>query len=209
MPDCCRNLDEEQIIDTAEQYEFPLFPLNSVLFPTTLLPLRIFEPRYVDLIGRCMRDNSGFGVIALASGTEIGRPGQTHVVGTIARIVDFDQGPDGLLNIVIRGHQRIRVLETITQPDNLLLGHVVELDDVRQLPIPDDYQALCKLLDEISSTVAQTTTTPASAAELAYGLAQFLPLPIPAKVAVLEIDDTLALLEHVSDQVQRLQQQGQ
>ena len=183
-----------------------------MLFPTNLLPLRIFEPRYVDLIGRCMRDNEGFGVVALASGAEVGRPGQTHALGTIARIVDFDQGPDGLLNIVIRGHERFRVLRTTIQSDNLMLAQVVQLEDVAPLSIPQEFQTLVELFDEINSTVevAQIAgPTPASAAQLAYGLAQYLPLPLAAKVAVLEIDSALELIRQVSAEVARLQQQGQ
>lgn len=212
MLGCCGNLDEDQIINTGDAYELALFPLSAVLFPTTLLPLRIFEPRYVDLIGRCMRDNTGFGVVALVSGAEIGRPGQTHVVGTIARIVDFDQGPDGLLNVVIRGHERFRVLGTTIQSDNLLLAQVVQLDDVAQSSIPEEFQALAKLFDEINSAVeiAQIAgPTPVTAAQLAYGLAQYLPLPVPTKVAVLEIDSALELIRYVSAEVVRLQQQGQ
>lgn len=208
----CGNFDEEQIIDTSEAYELALFPLNSVLFPTTLLPLRIFEPRYVDLIGRCMRDNMGFGIVALASGTEVGRPGQTHVVGTVARIIDFDQGQDGLLNIVIRGHERFRVIETSTESDNLLLGQVVQLADVAQASIPEEFRVLAELFNEINSTLeaAQTAApAPTTAAQLAYGLAQYLPLPVPTKVAMLEIDNAMELLQFVSDQVGRLQRQGQ
>ena len=201
-------MGEDQTIETNDAYELPLFPLGTVLFPTNLLPLRIFEPRYVDLIGRCMRDNAGFGVVALASGTEIGRPGQTHACGTVARIVDFDQGRDGLLNVVIRGQERFRVIRTTIQPDNLLIGNVVQLDDVAQLPIPDEFKALTELFDEINSTVEvpqMAGPAPVTVAHLAYGLAQYLPLRLSEKVAVLEIDDPLALIHYVSGAVVRLQ----
>ncbi len=195
-----------------EEYELPLFPLNTVLFPATLLPLRIFEPRYVDLIGRCMRDNSGFGVVALMSGAETGRPGQTHRIGTIARIIDFDQGTDGLLNIVIRGDERFHVRDTTTQEDNLLLAKIVELDNVAQLPIAEEFSALLQLLDEITSKVDSAqpqSAAPVTASQLAYKLAQYLPFPVPAKVAMLEIGDPLELLQQLSDHLSQLRHGNQ
>ncbi|HCU90123.1 MAG TPA: peptidase S16 [Gammaproteobacteria bacterium] len=208
----CENFDKEHIIDANEAYELALFPLSTVLFPTTSIPLRIFEPRYVDLISRCMRDDKGFGVVALASGAEIGPPGQTHTLGTSARIVDFDQGPDGLLNVVIVGEERFRILQTKTQSDNLLLGQVIELARVPQFPIPEEFQELSELFDEISSKVEITRPggpPPSSAAELAYNLAQYLPLPIPTKMVVLEIDNALELLQFISTEIRNLQRQGQ
>ncbi len=191
-----------------EEYELPLFPLNTVLFPGTLLPLRIFEPRYVDLIGRCMADNSGFGIVALASGTETGRPGQTHRIGTIARIIDFDQGTDGLLNIVIRGDERFRLRGTTIQEDNLLLGQIVEFGNVAASPIPKEFHSLVELLDEITSKVdsaPSADSAPTTASQLAYRLAQYLPVTVPVKVALLEIDDPRELLQQLSDQVSQLQ----
>src|SRR5215475_10618653 len=77
--------------------ELPLFPLNTVLFPEGPLSLRIFEPRYVDMIGRCMRESSPFGVLAILSGAEVGAIAATAELGTTARIVDFSKLPDGLL----------------------------------------------------------------------------------------------------------------
>lgn len=196
-------------IDTSCEHELPLFPLNTVLFPTTLLPLRIFEPRYVDLVGRCMRDNSGFGVIAIMAGAETGAPARTHATGTVARIVDFDQDDHGLLNIVIRGDERFRVRDTSVQTDKLLVGRVILLNELDALPIPEAFQYLARLLEEIVSNaeVAELPgPTPTTAAELAYGLAQYLPLNVPAKLALLEIDNPGDLLKRLSHDVRRLGQ---
>jgi len=158
----------------ADEYELPLFPLNTVLFPTTLLPLRIFEPRYVDLVGRCMRDQTGFGVIAITTGAETGHPAHTHATGTVARIVDFDQGDDGLLNIVIQGAQRFRLLDTEIHADNLLVGRVSDIDDVIDRPIPGDFHDLTSLLAEIvasAEAVENPGPVPMTASRLAYRLA--------------------------------------
>ena len=91
---------------TATDPEMPLFPLNTVLFPGGLLPLRIFEPRYVDMVGRSMREGTPFGVIPIRSGPEAGGVVETAEIGTTVRIVDFSKLPDGLLGITsgVRSH---------------------------------------------------------------------------------------------------------
>ena len=87
----------------------PLFPLNTVLLPGAALGLRVFEPRYLDLVRECGRRGSGFGVCLIAEGTEAGAPATPQDCGTEARIEDFDTGPDGLLHLRLRGHRRFRV----------------------------------------------------------------------------------------------------
>jgi Lon protease-like protein len=56
----------------SERVQIPLFPLGTILFPAGPLPLRIFEARYIDLVRRCMRDGSGFGVVMILEGAEAG-----------------------------------------------------------------------------------------------------------------------------------------
>ena len=110
----------------TELEEVPLFPLRVVLFPGGRLPLRIFEPRYTDMVGRCMRHREPFGVIGVHAG-EGAKEDRSFKVGCLARIVDWDQGEDGLLQIVAEGEQRFRVHGTSTQDDGLVLGQVERL----------------------------------------------------------------------------------
>jgi len=88
--------------------ELPLFPLRTVLFPGGLLPLRIFEPRYVDMVGRCMREGGEFGVLLITDevGAETGPVASLAEIGTTARVVDFHALPDGLLGLMCRGARR-------------------------------------------------------------------------------------------------------
>ena len=83
----------------------PLFPLNTVLFPGGPLSLRIFEPRYLDMVRRCLKERGGFGVVLILEGLEAGVVGRVADTGTSARIVDFDTLPDGLLGIVCVGER--------------------------------------------------------------------------------------------------------
>src|SRR5262245_56438120 len=105
--------------------EIPLFPLNTVLFPGGPLPLRIFEPRYVDMVRYCMRERAPFGVVLIRAGVEAGGAvSSTADVGTSARIVDFFQMPDGLLGLKCLGERKFRVSSRRTQSDGLNMGTV-------------------------------------------------------------------------------------
>ena len=197
------------MMDTPGRNELPLFPLGTVLFPGNTLPLRIFEPRYVDLIGRCMRDSSGFGVVGIREGREAGGIALPHATGTVARIIDFDRGADGLLNVVISGAARFRIATTRRQDDNLLVADVALLTEIEDIPIPDDFRPLCDLFDEILAHVnlgGEARSMPSSSAALAYALAQYLPLSVTTMVALLEINDPLELLIRLSNEVRRLRQ---
>lgn len=91
--------------------EMPLFPLNVVLFPGMVLPLHIFEPRYREMINRCIDEEIPFGVVLIQEGREVGGSAKPHGVGTAARIIKVDRGQDGTMNIMAVGMQRFRILE--------------------------------------------------------------------------------------------------
>ena len=80
-----------------------LFPLNTVLFPEGELQLRLFEPRYLDMVSNCLQTDTGFGICLIRNGQEAGVPAEFFPMGTYAKIIDWDQMPDGLLGITVRG----------------------------------------------------------------------------------------------------------
>lgn len=125
--------------------DVPLFPLNTVLFPGGPLPLRIFEPRYTDMVSHCMRHDTPFGVLLIRDGKETG-PSTTHTVGTLARIVDWYQGSDGLLGITAIGEQRFRLISSRRQDDGLNIGTIEILDSEPVLPLPEEYQEIATIL---------------------------------------------------------------
>lgn len=91
--------------------QMPLFPLNVVLFPGMVLPLHIFEPRYREMIGRCIDEHIPFGVVSVQEGqAEEGSP-TPQMVGTAARITRVERLDDGRMNITAVGTQRFRILE--------------------------------------------------------------------------------------------------
>ena len=181
--------------------EIPLFPLNTVLFPGGPLPLRIFEARYIDLVRRCLRDESGFGVVLIREGMEAGGPALTFDVGTYARIVDFSQQPDGLLGIRAQGERRFRILERRRARDGLNLADVEWLPDERALPLPEEFAelgpALEAILAQAGEPYASLERRADDAAWVAGRLAEILPIPAPHKQHCLELDDPVERLRYL------------
>jgi Lon protease-like protein len=167
----------------------PLFPLNTVLFPGGPLPLRIFEPRYLAMVSRCLRDDGEFGVVLITSGAEAG-DASIATSGTLARIVDWYQGPDGLLGVTARGTRRFRLHRVGRQADGLYLGDVTLLADEPAVPLPAEFAPLARLLesimDELTTLYAGIDRRLDDATWVGQRLAEILPLPPPEKQACLE-----------------------
>ena len=109
----------------------PLFPLKTVLFPGCVLDLQIFEARYLDMIARCMKQGTGFGVVCILEGSEVGdAPDDIAPIGCEALIRDFQQQENGLLGIRVEGGRRFGVLSAERQRDQLLVAEVEWLDEI-------------------------------------------------------------------------------
>ncbi|WP_249679580.1 LON peptidase substrate-binding domain-containing protein [Pseudomonas abieticivorans] len=180
----------------------PLFPLNTVLFPGCTLDLQIFEARYLDMIGRCMKQGGGFGVVCILEGQEVGAVPNDHaMVGCEARITDFQQQQNGLLGIRVQGGRRFRVTHTETRRDQLLMGEVEWLDEPADAPLEDeddDLLALLKALAEHPMVAALNMTSGAEGRQsLSNQLAYLLPFPELDKLDLLEIGDPQLRLEKI------------
>lgn len=192
---------------SATTSEVPLFPLNTVLFPGGPLPLRIFEPRYVDMVRHCMRSGSAFGVVLIRSGGEIGAVARTADIGTTARIVDFSQLPDGLLGISCLGEKRFRILRRWRQEDGLNLGEVEWLPAAEPEPLQPEVQFLADLLKrvlpELGELYAQVPRHFDDADWVGARLAEILPLSLGDKQSLLELDDPAARLGRIAPLIRR------
>lgn len=179
----------------------PLFPLRTVLFPQGLLPLRIFETRYLDMIRRAMREDSGFGVVLILDGAEIGMVGEVAHVGTWARVADFGQLPDGLLKIVARGERRFRILGRDMQSDGLHLADVQWLDDppetLRDGEYPELVSTLARALDDLGEDYPAGPLRPNDALWVAGHLGQLLPAPAAVRQVILEADGARERLKRI------------
>jgi hypothetical protein len=180
-----------------------LFPLNLVLFPDGPLPLRIFETRYYDMVRRCMRESSGFGVVLIREGREVGlEETDLYEVGTIAEITDFHQLSDGLLGLSCVGRQRFRITGRSRQADGLNLGEVEWLEAQPAVAVPARHARLSKLLSvvlpQLGEVYAHIDMRLDDAAWVGNRLAEILPIPLAEKQAYLEADDPLERLDRLA-----------
>ena len=176
----------------------PIFPLNVVLFPDGDLQLRLFEPRYIDMVRKCLRDDSGFGICLIRDGKEAGEPAEIFPLGTYARIIDWEQMSDGLLGITVRGARRFRVERTEIQADKLCIADVTWLDD-QDDPMPDAYHGFSELLKEIAHRYELAFADDAERYDeanwLSERLAEVLPFGLETKQTLLEMDNALQRLD--------------
>jgi uncharacterized protein len=181
----------------------PIFPLGTVLFPGGVLPLRIFETRYIDMVRRCLRTDSGFGICAIREGGEVGAAAEVYPVGTRAVIADWEGRPDGLLGITARGEERFRILRSWVQADQLLMAEVEPLPEPDAVPIPEEFLNLAALLDrlltELGQPYAGLPRDSGNAVWVGARLAELLPVSLEAKQRMLESDDPLSRLFILQD----------
>jgi uncharacterized protein len=180
----------------------PLFPLNTVLFPDGRLSLRIFEARYVDMVSRCMREGSPFGVVLILSGAEVGPLAQVADIGTTAQIVDFGTFPDGLLGLKCRGERKFRIERRWRQGDGLNVGEVEYLPGEDPCAIPGDYRWLRDLLESVLPELMQLhpglTPRMEDAAWVGCRLAEALPLDREKRLQLLALSDPVARLAELA-----------
>lgn len=189
---------------------YPLFPLNTVLFPGCILDLQIFEARYLDMVSACMRRGEGFGVVALLEGREVGEAARRFsTLGCEALIRDFQQRPNGLLGIRVEGGRRLRVGEVGVQADQLTLAEVSWLDEAEDAPLLAEHADLAALLSALAEhpLVAGLSMGGVVAGQqaLANQLAYLLPFSIEQKLQLLQLDAPLQRLELIQYLLDRMQ----
>jgi Lon protease-like protein len=175
-----------------------LFPLGVVLFPGGVLPLRVFETRYMDMTRDCMKHGKPFGVCLIREGREVGAPAVPEQTGCLARIEQWDMQQLGVLNLRTLGEERFRVLSTRANEQGLVLGEIETLSPEEDAPVPEDCSPCADLVrrvveDQGAAMFAEPYRYD-SARWVGYRLAEILPLPMPAKQKLLELDDPLARL---------------
>ncbi|MCY1285706.1 ATP-dependent protease La (LON) substrate-binding domain protein [compost metagenome] len=188
----------------------PLFPLNTVLFPGCTLDLQIFEARYLDMLGRCMKQGSGFGVVGILEGQEVGPAAERFAgIGCEALIRDWKQRPNGLLGIRVEGGRRFRVRSAEVQRDQLTVAEVDWLAEPDELPLLAEQADLAALLAALAEhpMVADLGMggVVGSQQALANQLAYLLPFPLEEKLELLGIDAPAERLVRIQRLLEELQ----
>jgi Lon protease-like protein len=200
--------------------DLPLFPLHTVLFPDGLLPLKIFEARYLDMMRDCLREQTPFGVCMIKTGNEVARPDEPTVpenVGCLAHLLDCDVQEYGLMQIKVKGGHRFRLLSTRVEPDGLLRGMAEPIGDD---PSPEGtrhlaaHAACAEVLERIIKGVAERDPANVPFLQpyrfedpiwLSNRLAEILPIPLRARQKLMEIEDAEARLDIVHHFMQQHQ----
>ena len=181
----------------------PLFPLGAILFPGGLLPLKLFEQRYLEMGKTCLRGESPFGVCGIKHGAEVGAPATPFDVGCIAKIVHWDMPQLGILHIVAQGEIRFRVMTHRSQADGLLVGEVMTIDNDEPQSIAPAFAVCAEVLKQIVAGVReQHFPTPARYDDsnwVGNRLAEVLPLPLMTKQRLLELTDGNARLAELKE----------
>jgi uncharacterized protein len=172
-----------------------------VLLPRGRLPLRIFEQRYMDMAKGCLRDGTPFGVCAIREGAEVGAPATPYDIGTLARIAEWDMPQLGVLQVVAQGEERFRILGRRVRPDGLQLARIELLAAESDGPVPASCSACVRLLERVIEQHAGLLAPPHeldSCSWVSARLTELLPLELPAKQELLELDDARTRLERLN-----------
>ncbi len=192
----------------------PLFPLNAVLFPGTTLPLHIFEPRYREMIGRCLEHDEPFGICLILEGEEAGGSAIPHRIGTEATVIASQRFPDGRYDIVVEGRRRFEVVD-LDRTKAYLRGEVRFLeepegreDQTLAEAVATMFEGVLESLELSGEAVVDETWRNLDARSLSYKVASALPIGEDAKQEILEIPDTAARLQRVAGALMALRRLG-
>lgn len=183
--------------------QLPLFPLSSIVMPDGLMPLRIFERRYIDMIKDCFKNDSGFGICLIKQGKEAGDVSEPYPLGTRVSIVDFDQGADGLLHITARGIEEFTLLTYSSNDSGLLIGEVSPRPKRAATAMDPEFELLAKKLDLILDYLDTESRYDEKKLDDAdwviHRLLEVLPLANEAKFELLQMDSNRERLEALAN----------
>jgi len=182
-----------------QPFTVPLFPLNTLVFPGGVLALKVFEQRYMDMVKRCLQDNSPFGVCLIKDGPEVGAPAVPHDIGTLVHIESWDMPQLGVLNLRAIGLQRFQIMESEAQPDGLLLARAIKISVEPSMPLPPEHAPCAEVIRQILAHVGAAKFEPPFLFDdgvwVSYRLAEILPIKNTAKQSMLEMNDTQVRLD--------------
>ncbi|HOB94702.1 MAG TPA: LON peptidase substrate-binding domain-containing protein [Aquabacterium sp.] len=186
----------------------PLFPLGTVLFPGGLLPLKVFEARYLDLIGNCLRSGTPFAVVHIRQGSELRSAGKTVLdsVGVLAHVQEVDAEQPGILRVRCQGGLRVQIGATRQRDDGLWLAEAVADPPDPEQAVPEALlptaQALGRAIEALAGQGHQPFLAPHRLDEagwVANRWCEILPISSTAKQRLMALDEPLLRLQLVQD----------
>ena len=200
--------------DNRESMQLPLFPLHTVLYPGGVLPLKVFEQRYIEMTKACLSGEKFFGVCLITQGNEVADAANGvaaaplfAAIGTMARITAWDMPHLGILNVRTVGGTRFQVQSHKVRSDGLVVGDVTTIADEPAVALPDAHRPLAEMLLLLIKRIGPEHFPPPHAFDNAswvgYRLAELLPLPLGIKQSMLEINDSEVRLSALSKFLRR------
>lgn len=181
-----------------------LFPLNTVLFPGSILPLQIFEQRYLNMIKECMKQQTGFVIVLISEGKEVGAAPQIYRVGCCVDIIDWQSLPNGLLGISVQAKYRVKLSDSSVRDDGLLFAETTTLEssfDIN-LQLPKAYEPLSATLQQLLkhpyAQHYQESTNFNDATDICFRLSELLPITNKQKQLLLESDSIQQMLDQLT-----------
>jgi len=195
---------------TVALMNVPLFPLNSIVLPRGRIPLQLFEPRYIDMLTRCLKEDRGFVVVLLQEGGETGRTAAFYDIGTYVRIIDFQQLDNGLLGITVEGESKVSVVRSWQQEDGLNVGDVECLMEEAESEVPARYNELPSVLKALfRHPVIRDLNMEidyGDARDVGWRLTELLPLDKQEKQKLVELQDPLERLSRLQELLEALEE---
>ncbi|MEO7760495.1 MAG: LON peptidase substrate-binding domain-containing protein [Casimicrobiaceae bacterium] len=187
----------------SREITLPVFPLKTVLFPGGLLPIRVFETRYMEMVKVCLKDDKAFGICSITTGHEVGAGAEFAAVGTVAKITSWDMPQLGILNLVASGGSRFNVLEREVSGAGLALAHGVLLREEDPEAAADPAPMLVELLQKLIARVGEEHFSDSrhfdDANWVSYRLAEILPIKLSVKQKLLEVNDSEVRLRVIAE----------
>ena len=186
----------------------PLFPLKSILFPDGALALKVFEPRYLDMLTKCEKNGTGFGICLICDGSEVGAAPEIYPVGTFVQITFWEHRKDGLLGISVKGEQKFNVLNKSVLKNQLSVADIQLIQHEKESLLPEQYQEMVNVLKKIFAALQHPyITLPKKyddATWVGSRLSELLPLSMFKKQQLLELNEPMGRLAMLYDEMLNL-----
>ena len=182
--------------------ELYIFPLGTVLFPGGALPLRIFEQRYLEMTKVCIRDEKPFGVCLIREGNEVGTPAVPEPIGCLATMESWEMRDLGMFELIARGGERFRLLDTRVASNGLMSGSIERLTPADSVPAPVDpacREVLKLIIDRVGASRFPQPVALEDPAWVSYRLAEVLTIDARVKQSLLEIDDDASRMNRLRE----------
>jgi len=192
-----------------------LFPLNTVLFPGSILPLQIFEQRYLNLVKECMKQQSGFVTVLISEGKEVGSAPLIYCTGCYVEIIDWESLPNGLLGISIQAKYRVHLSNSSVRDDGLLLAEISPVESsldgsLADMPsLPEGFKPLAETLKQLlNHPFAERYKKNVdfnNTADICFRLGELLPISNKQKQLLLETETAEQMLDQLALHINALQ----